>query len=115
MKILKIWITAISLGMLITSCQNSTQCATTKTDSVSSVGATNPGDSSKIAASALDTTGDNSLRGSDNAISGTVHTGNVSHRHRHSDTLAKNGPDLKASKKREGNFTNGTGADYPGK
>ena len=113
MKVLKICIMALSLGIFITSCNNKANCATSTADSssASSVSAANP---------AVDTPGGENTNGSipkKESESGAVvvHTKSATHRYGKSDTLASKGPDLKASKKREGNFTNGTGADNPGR
>ena len=112
MKVLKICIMALSLGIFITSCNNKTNCATSATDSssVSSVSSVN---------TVIDTTGGETVNGNVSKESelgaGVAHTKNANYRHGRRDTLASKGPDMKASKKREGNFTSGTGADNPGK
>ena len=122
MKFIKICIAALSFGTFATACHNA-DCNTSKSDSTSvSQAVVSPTDGTGAAANAAaDTTAGKTAQG----INAPVNTGSDQKGLAHSraryrrggkqDTLASNGPDVNASKKREGNFTNGTGSDNPGR
>lgn len=123
MKFIKICVVALSLGMFTTACHNADCTTSSKTDS-SSVSQTtvNPADGTGTAANAVADTAASGTAQANNAPVGngsdqSVTTRNRAKYHMSSkrDTLASNGPDVNASKKREANFTNGTGSDNPGK
>lgn len=121
MKILKICILALTIGVAGASCKNNENCSTSSTDSsATTVSTVNSKDGTNATANAVVDTANGTGNRSDstttakNGKSSRTEVIYVNGRHKH-DTLSSKGPDLKASKKREGNFTSGTGADFPGK
>ena len=123
MKILKICIIAVSLGVFATSCRNS-ECATTTTTETSATApaTASPADGTQAVAEPVDTaaqTGDmeqnNAPKESTARNTGKHTPGKVYIPAKKNTTATSNGPDLEASKKREGNFTHGTGLENPGK
>jgi hypothetical protein len=121
MKVLKICMIALSMGIFISACKNNTDCKTSASDSTAMPQTTTIDRANAPMAPVTDTQSSASMNGTNNATenengtnAGSSHAVGMNHRRIRRDTLA-NGPDLKASKKREGNFTNGTGADNIGR
>ena len=108
MKYLKITIMALTMGICSSSCDNKGNCNTNSTSDSSSV-------LQSAVAPATDTSG-GAYQNSVEPASNKERSSRVEVIHvRKSDTLANNNPDVKGANKREGNFTNGTGQDNPGR
>jgi hypothetical protein len=120
MKILKICIIACSIGMFAASCSNK-ECATDNNEAaITAPATTGATDGTQVVAEPADTPAQRTTDAMNNnapkeSTAGKRTPGKVYTSEKKKTTATSDGPDLEASKKREGNFTHGTGAENPGR